>query len=101
MRGAEHEQEATRFCEQQFLPQVRAAVESSGTAVEHIVCVEAAVDIVHPPDADGVTLHAYLCDRYRHSTPSEWLARIDAGVYPASHVAYINCSMTSEITAAR
>jgi pectin methylesterase-like acyl-CoA thioesterase len=28
------------------------------------------------------------------------LARIDAGMYPASHVAYINCSMTSEITAA-
>jgi pectin methylesterase-like acyl-CoA thioesterase len=28
------------------------------------------------------------------------LARIDAGVYPASHVAYINCSMTNEITAA-
>jgi pectin methylesterase-like acyl-CoA thioesterase len=28
------------------------------------------------------------------------LARIDVGVYPASHVAYINCQMTSEITAA-
>jgi pectin methylesterase-like acyl-CoA thioesterase len=28
------------------------------------------------------------------------LARIDAGVYPASHVAYVNCQMSSEITAA-
>ena len=28
------------------------------------------------------------------------LARIDAGAYPASHVAYINCSMTNEITPA-
>jgi pectin methylesterase-like acyl-CoA thioesterase len=28
------------------------------------------------------------------------LARIDVGVYPASHVAYINCQMTPEITAA-
>jgi pectin methylesterase-like acyl-CoA thioesterase len=28
------------------------------------------------------------------------LARIDVGVYPASHVAYINCQMTNEITAA-
>ncbi len=27
------------------------------------------------------------------------LARIDASVYPASHVAYINCQMTSEIAA--
>jgi pectin methylesterase-like acyl-CoA thioesterase len=28
------------------------------------------------------------------------LARIDASVYPASHVAYVNCQMSSEITAA-
>jgi pectin methylesterase-like acyl-CoA thioesterase len=28
------------------------------------------------------------------------LARIDVGVYPASHVAYINCQMTPEIVAA-
>ncbi len=27
------------------------------------------------------------------------LARIDVGTYPASHVAYINCQMTSEIAA--
>jgi 23S rRNA pseudouridine1911/1915/1917 synthase len=31
------------------------------------------------PDADGLALHAYLCGRYRHTAPSEWLARIDAG----------------------
>ena len=28
------------------------------------------------------------------------LARIDASVYPASHVAYVNCQMSSEIAAA-
>ena len=28
------------------------------------------------------------------------LARIDASVYPASHVAYVNCQMTSEIAPA-
>ena len=28
------------------------------------------------------------------------LARIDASVYPASHVAYVNCQMSSEIVAA-
>ena len=28
------------------------------------------------------------------------LARIDASVYPASHVAYVNCQMSSNITAA-
>jgi len=31
------------------------------------------------PDAVGETLLAYLCRRYRHSSSSEWLARIRAG----------------------
>jgi 23S rRNA pseudouridine1911/1915/1917 synthase len=30
-------------------------------------------------EADGESLHAYLCRRYRHSTAAEWLARIASG----------------------
>ena len=31
------------------------------------------------PGAESETLLAYLCRRYRHSSPSEWAARIEAG----------------------
>jgi 23S rRNA pseudouridine1911/1915/1917 synthase len=30
-------------------------------------------------EADGESLHGYLCRRYRHSTPAEWRARIASG----------------------